>query len=68
MYDVPYNNTTRKKFYDTLHRYDTNPFSYYQTTTGGSVTVTDEAGNPDLTAFDPMELDYDYIERDWREK
>ena len=68
VYDVPYNNTTRKKFYDTLHRYDTNPFSYYQTTTGGSVTVTDEAGNPDLTAFDPMELDYDYIERDWREK
>lgn len=66
IYDVPYNKTDRKKFYDTLHRYDTNPYGYAETVCGVKITVTDSAGNPDPTAFDPMELNYDYLERDWR--
>lgn len=66
IYDVPYNNTTRRKFYDTLHRYDINPYSYVETVSGIRVTVTDAAGNPDPTAYDPIELRYDYLERDWR--
>lgn len=68
MYDVAYNKTSRKKYYDTLHRYETNPFSYAKTVAGMNVTVLDEAGNPDPSAFDPMELSYDFIELDWRDK
>ncbi len=68
IYNVPYNTTSRKKFYDTLHRYETNPYGYVETVSGIHVTVTDEAGNPDPTAYDPIELNYDFIERDWREK
>lgn len=68
IYNVPYNTTSRKKFYDTLHRYETNPYGYVETVSGIHVTVTDEAGNPDPTAYEPIELNYDFIERDWREK
>ncbi len=68
IYNVDYNDTTRKRFYDTLHRYEINPYGYANAVGGVKITVTDEAGNPDPTAFDPMELSYDYIERDWREK
>lgn len=68
IYDVPYNETTRKKFYDTLHRYETNPYGYAETVAGFHITVTDQAGNPDPTAYDPIELSYDFIERDWNEK
>lgn len=68
MYDVPYNDTSRHKLYDTRHRYDINPYSYAETVAGIHVTVTDGAGNPDPTAYDPIELRYDYLERDWREK
>lgn len=68
LYNVPYNNTTRKKLYDTLHRYDINPYGYAHTVGGVKITVTDEAGNPDPTAFDPIDIDYDYLERDWRDK
>ncbi len=66
IYKVPYNKTTRAKFYDTKHRWDVNPYAYYEATTGGHVTVNDESGNPALDAYDPIELPYDYIERDWR--
>lgn len=68
IYDVPYNDTDRKKFYDTLHRYEINPYAYVETVSGIHVTVTDENGNADPSAYDPIELGYDYIERDWRDK
>ncbi|MDE6339192.1 MAG: GLPGLI family protein [Muribaculaceae bacterium] len=66
VYKVPFNNVRRREYYDTKHRYDVNPYSYYEATTGGSLTVTDEAGNPTLNAFDPIDLPYDYLERDWK--
>ena len=66
IYKVPFNNVKRIEYYDTRHRYDVNPYAYYEATTGGQITVTDEAGNPTLDAFDPIELPFDYIERDWR--
>lgn len=66
IYKVPYNKTTRTKFYDTKHRWDVNPYAYYEASTGGHVTVSDESGNPMLDAYDPIELPYDYIERDWK--
>lgn len=65
LYKVPYNSTSRKGYYDTRHRYDINPYAYFEAT-GGHVSVSDEAGNPVLDAYDPIELSYDYIERDWR--
>lgn len=66
-YRVNFNNTSRMKFYDTKHRYDINPIAYF-IGGGGTVNVnfTDETGNPKLDAYDPVELPYDYIERDWR--
>lgn len=66
IYKVPFNNTDRKGYYDAKNRYDLNPYAYYETTTGGHITVSDEAGNPMLDAYDPMELQFDYIERDWK--
>lgn len=67
IYKVPFNNVKRREYYDTRHRYEVNPYAYYEATTGGSITGTDEAGNPTLDAFDPIELPFEYIERDWRE-
>lgn len=66
IYKVPFNKTDRRGYYDTKHRYDVNPYAYFEATTGGQITVTDEAGNPQLNAYDPIELSYDYIERDWK--
>ncbi|MDE6791503.1 MAG: GLPGLI family protein [Muribaculaceae bacterium] len=66
IYKVPFNNVKRKDYYDAKHRYDVNPYAYYEATTGGHITVSDTAGNPALDAYDPMELTYDYIETDWR--
>lgn len=66
VYKVPYNDVSRNDFYDTRHRYDVNPYAYYETTTGSHVTVVDEAGNPTLDAYDPIELPFEYIERDWK--
>lgn len=66
IYKVPFNKVSRKDFYDAKHRYDVNPYGYYEATTGGHITVTDLSGNPVLDAYDPIELLYDYIERDWR--
>lgn len=66
IYKVPFNKTDRKGYYNAKHRYDINPYAYFEATTGGSVSVTDENGNPDLSAYDPIELPYDYIELDWR--
>lgn len=66
IYKVPYNTVDRKGYYDTKHRYDVNPFAYFETTTGGHITVRDMDGNVRLDEHDPVELPYDYIERDWR--
>lgn len=66
IYKVPFNRVSRREYYDTKHRYDVNPFAYFEATTGGHVTVTDGAGNPLAGAYDPEELSYDYIETDWR--
>lgn len=66
IYKVPYNDMKRQEYYDTKHRYEINPYSYFEATTGGRITVTDESGNPSLDAYDPEELPYGYIELDWR--
>ncbi len=66
IYKVPYNSTSRAKYYDTKHRYDVNPYAYYEAGGHGHITVSDENGNPMLNAYDPIELPFDYIERDWR--
>lgn len=66
IYKVPFNKTDRKGYYDARHRYEINPYAYYEATTGGQITLTDEAGNPSLDAYDPIELPFDYLERDWR--
>lgn len=66
MYKVPFTVTDRKRYYDTRHRYEVNPFAYCEATTNVHVNVTDEAGNPSLDAYDPIELSFDYIERDWK--
>ncbi len=66
IYKVSYNNVDRNTYYDTRHRYEVNPYSYFEATTGGHVTVTDGSGNPLPEAYDPVELPYGYIELDWR--
>lgn len=66
IYKVPYNKTSREKYYDTKHRYDVNPYGYYDATTGGHITVTDGAGNILTDYYDPIELSFDYIEKDWK--
>ena len=67
IYKVPYNNVNRHEYYDTKHRYEINPYAYYEATTGGHITVVDEAGNPMPEAHDaPIELPYDYLELEWR--
>lgn len=66
IYKVPFNNVKRGEYYDTRHRYEVNPYYYYEATTGGHITVTDEAGNPSLDAYDPIELPFEYIELDWK--
>lgn len=66
IYKVPFNKVKREEYYDTKHRYEVNPYAYFEATTGGHITVTDEAGNPSLDAYDPIELPYEYIEQDWK--
>lgn len=66
IYKVPFNKTTREKYYDTRHRYECNPYGYFEATTGGHVTVTDQSGNILTDSYDPIDLMYDYLERDWK--
>lgn len=66
IYKVPFNTTTRRKYYDSKHRYDINPYAYFEDGGHGHITVTDESGNPVPDAYDPIELPFDYIERDWK--
>lgn len=67
IYKVPFNDVSRRDYYDTRHRYEVNPYAYFEATTGGSVTVTDENGNPTPDAYDPIELPFEYLELDWKE-
>ena len=66
IYKVPYNTTSRINYYDTKNRFDINPYSYFEASTGGNISVSDDAGNAMLDSHDPIELPYDYIERDWK--
>lgn len=66
IYKVPYNKTSRKKFYDAKHQYDVNPYGFYEAITGDHIDVVDETGMPVTDSNEPCELLYDYPERDWR--
>lgn len=66
IYKVPFNKTDRKGYYDAKHRYEINPYAYFEATTGRSVTVLDADGNPSPGAYDPIELPYGYLELDWK--
>lgn len=66
IYKVPFNKTDRNGYYDAKHRYEINPYAYYEATTGNAITVNDENGNPQVDAYDPIELQYDYLELDWK--
>lgn len=66
IYKVPYNTTERARFYDAKHRYDINPFAYFEAGGNGKINVSDASGNPVADAYDPIELPFDYIERDWK--
>ena len=66
IYKVPFNNVKRCEYYDARHRYEVNPYAYFEATTGGSINVTDEAGNPVLDSYDPIELPFEYLELDWK--
>ena len=66
IYKVPFSNTSRTKYYDTKHRWDVNPYAYYEAAGQGHITVSDEYGNPVPDAYDPIELPFDYIETDWK--
>lgn len=66
IYKVPFNKTDRKDYYDAKHRYEINPYAYFEAPTGGHITVMDESGNPALDSYDPIELPFEYIERDWK--
>lgn len=66
IYKVPFNFTTRRKYYDAKDRYVVNPYAYFEAGGHGHITVTDESGNPVPDAYDPIELPFDYIEKDWK--
>lgn len=66
IYKVPFNVTSRQRYYDTKHRYDINPYAYYEASGNGHITVTDTEGNPVLDSYDPIDLPFSYIERDWK--
>lgn len=65
MSEVSYNKTSRVKFYQTKHRYDTNPLGYLETVSGIKVNVTSNGTKRDDLSK-PRELTYDYMETDWR--
>lgn len=66
IYKVPYNNTSRRKYYDAKHQFDINPFGFYEAVTGEHVDVFDETGIPVNDSNEPVDLLYDYIECDWK--
>lgn len=66
MYKVPYNTTSRMKYYDAKHRYDMNPYAYYEMGGHGHIDVYDQDGNLMPDDYDPLELPFEYIECDRR--
>lgn len=65
MPDVPYNKTSRVKFYQTKYTYDINPLGYLETVSGIKVNVTNN-GETRTDLAKPRGLTYDYMETDWR--
>ena len=63
--EVPFNKTTRTKFYATKLRFDTDPFGYMMNVNGVNVQVKGADGQPRTDITQPRTLQYDYIERDW---
>ena len=67
IYKVPFNKVNRRDYYDTKHRYEINPYAYFEVTTGGHINVTDEAGNPVPDSHEALSnLPYDFLELDWK--
>ena len=64
--EVPFNKTTRPKFYATKLRFDTDPFGYMMNVNGVNVQVKGADGQPRTDITQPRTLQYDYIERDWK--
>ena len=64
--EVPFNKTTRSKFYATRLRFDTEPFAYMMNVNGVNVQVKGADGQPRTDITQPRTLQYDYIERDWK--
>ena len=64
--EVPFNKTTRPKFYATKLRFDTDPFTYMMNVNGVNVNVVGADGQPRTDITQPRTLQYDYIERDWK--
>lgn len=66
VYKVPFNDVKRSEYYDTKLRYEVNPYGYYEATTGCHITVTDGAGNLLHDSYDPIDLPFEFLERDWK--
>ena len=69
MPDVPYNKTSRRKFYTTKHRCDTDPVGYISSMNSSAqvkVEIKGPDGQPRTDLMSPKALKYDYIERDWK--
>jgi GLPGLI family protein len=64
--DVQYNKTSREKYYNTKRKFDIDPFGYLLSVTGVNVTVNKPDGTLDDKAMRPRELQFDYIERDYK--
>ena len=64
--EVPFNKTTRPKFYATKLRFDTDPFAYMMNVNGVNVQVKGADGQPRTDITQSRTLQYDYIERDWK--
>ncbi|MDR2383452.1 MAG: GLPGLI family protein [Prevotellaceae bacterium] len=65
--DVQSNKTSRGKFYAAKRKYDTDPIGYISAVQGIKLTVTTPGGAPPSNEMmKPRELQYDYIERDYK--
>jgi len=68
MPDVQYNHTTRGRFYNTKRKYDTDPAGYMSAASGVEVVIKSQDGTTQQDISHPVELQYDYIERDYRRR
>lgn len=64
--DVQYNKTNRGKYYKTKHKYDIDPIGYMASAGGTKVVITSPDGTPRTDMMQTRELQYDYIEKDWK--